>query len=135
MALQDLLFKKVLNLFFEVFPSFFHVYVVDITYTKIQSQLWLYNNYYYYNYHYFFTSLYWVWSATIMEWSLFLPQHIDWSIFSRHHRNLVIGVMSINSIFPAVCTRGKLRTFVSAVFYFKIAVIFNNLINYAFEHI
>lgn len=55
MALQDLLFKKVLNLFFEVFPSFFHVYVVDITYTKIQSQLWLYNNYYYYNYHYLFT--------------------------------------------------------------------------------
>jgi hypothetical protein len=38
-------------------------------------------------------------------------------------------------LFPAVCSRGKLRTFVSAVFYFKIAVIFNHLINYAFEHI
>ena len=32
------------------------------------------------------------------------------------------------SFFPAVCSRGKLRTFVSAVFYFKIAVIFNHLI-------
>jgi len=41
--------------------------------------------------------------------------------------------MSINYFLR--CTRGTLDQLVSAVFHCKIAVIFNILINYAFEHI
>jgi hypothetical protein len=132
-ALQDLLFKKVLNLFFEVFPSFFHVSVVDITYTKIQSQLWLYNNYYYYNYHYLFTyisllslisnynGMELVVHATAHRLKYILkapPESCDWG-----------QSCPLTLLFPAVCSRGKLRTFVSSVFYFKIAVIFNHFYN------
>ena len=142
MALQDLLFKKVLNLFFEVFPSFFHVsVVVDITYTKIQSQLWLYNNYYYYNYHYFFTyisilSLISNYLLIIMEWSLlFLPAH-RLKYILQAPPDIVIGVSHVQQLYFSRCLfTWYLRSFVSAVFYFKLAVIFNNLINYAFEHI
>ena len=140
MALQDLLSKKVLNLFFEVFPSFFHVYVVDITYTKIQSQLWLYNNYYYYNYHYFF--IYYISILSLisnyngMELVVLATAHRLKYILKAPPESCDWGQSCpATLLFPAVCSRGKLRTFVSAVFYFKIAVIFNHLINYAFEHI
>jgi hypothetical protein len=104
-ALQDLLFKKVLNLFFEVFPSFFHVYVVDITNTKIQITLcpiWLYNNY-----HYHFSVI-----------STEFVSNLQWNgacLDTAHRFELLIlyplapdscdVAMSINSIFLC-CTRG-----------------------------
>lgn len=127
-------------MFFEVFSLFFPCLCCGYNQHQDTKQfvptLVIYNNYYH-NYHYFSSII----STTefcqqlTMEWSLnFVTAHsLQYIILLSWHRILVIGVCPA-TIFLR-CTRGTLDQLVSAVFQCKIAVIFNILINYAFEHI
>ena len=137
MVLQDLLFKRFINLFFEVFSLFFPClccgYNQDQDTNQFAPTLVIYNNYYHFS---SLTSTTEFCQQLIMEWSLnFVTAHrLQYIILLSWHRILVIGVCPL-TIFIICCTRGNIRNLVSAVFHCKIAVIFNILINYAFEHI